>query len=584
MKNKIYKLVLWVALIMSVQTVWAGGKTCTAGFTYTIDYEVSSLTYQFTDVSSSTGQILSWDWNFGDGSSSGNKSPEHQYLTEGNYIVSLQIICNDGSSDVVVDTISVSNVAPPSCTAFFTSVADTSQAPYTYNFTDHSVSPNDTISSWAWDFGDGSTIMHTKNPMHQYLLIGNYSVILTIGTTNGCSVSYSDIVNVSAFIPACNASFTFSADSVTGNNTLIFFFDKSTAADPIIAWHWDFNDGDSAVVNNPVHIFPYEGIYDVVLTITSQSGCKSSTHYPIQVGNPQKYNMWGRVYIGNLTTDKCIALLYKEYNNGYIVPVDTVRMTSVNDTLGVYYFYQVLEGKHKIKVVLPESSDYDKLFAPTYFGDNLFWNTITPLNLNKDLALMNVNMKPIIQQFGSCFISGSIMKNNVPINYAGIQVLLLDASHNVHDYTFSDSQGHYQFEDVPIGNYLVYAEVTGLYALPAQIAFSSASDTLKNVNVHLSNKKTQVSIDQVLSKESRIDIKLFPNPVSEQLNIKVNGLHSTLKYQIVNSLGQLVGQGIIAQNSKLMSINMNDIESGFYILRLYSNNGELLRSKKFIHR
>ena len=584
MKNKIYKLVLWVALILSVQTVSAAGKNCTAGFTYTIDTEVSSLTYLFTDISSSNSQILSWSWDFGDGSNSVNQNPEHQYLLEGTYVVSLHIVCSDGSTDAAIDTIEVRNVMPPSCTAYFTSLADTSLSPYSYKFTDHSVSPNDTVTSWSWDFGDGTANVSNQNPVHQFSSTGSFTVTLNIGTSKGCSASYSDVVVVSNNLPACNASFTFSADSVTGNNTLIFFFDKSTAADPIVAWHWDFADGDSAVAQNPVHIFPYQGVYDVVLTITTQSGCSSSMHYPIQVGNPQKYNMWGRVYLGNLTTDKCIALLYKEYSNGYIVPIDTVRLTSVNDTLGVYYFYQILEGKHKIKVILPESSNYDKLYAPTYFGDNLFWNMTSSMNLFQDLSLMNVNMEPVVQQSGSCYISGAIMKNNVPINYAGVQVLLLDASHNVYAYTFSDSQGQYVFEDVPTGNYLVYAELTGLYALPAQIAFASATDTINNVNVHLTSKNAMVSIDQALVKDINLDLTLYPNPVNEQLNVRINQHDVVLKYEIVNSLGQLVAQGIVDRNTTLTHINMSEIKTGLYILRLFTADGEVIENKKFIRR
>ena len=584
MKNIFNKWVLLGVLFFGAQTAWAGGNNCTANFTYTVETEISSFTYQFTDMSSSVGQIVSWNWDFDDGFSSENQNPEHQYFTEGTYVVSLSILCSDGSSDIISDTIKVEEVVPPYCAASFTYTVDTSQASYSYQFTDHSVSPNDTITSWSWNFGDGSAIVHSQNPLHQYSSTGSYTVSLSISTISGCNSSFSDVVVASMTPPSCNAYFTYSADSVTGNNQLIFFFDQSTAADPIISWHWDFADGDSAVVKNPVHIFPSVGVYDVVLTIKTQNGCTSTVHYPIQVGNPQKYNLWGRVYLGNLTTDKCIALLYKEFNNGYILPIDTVRLTSVSDTLGVYYFYQILEGKHKVKILLPESSAYDKLYAPTYYGNNLFWNSSSVINLNQDLALMNVNMIPIVQQGGSCMISGSIMQNNTPIQYEGVQVLLLNSSHDVYAYTFTDNQGNYKFEDVPTGNYLIYAEVTGLYAIPAHISFISTHDTLSNVNIHLSTKNTFISIDPTINKEAAINIKLFPNPVDDYLNIRINGTHTDLNYYIINNLGQYINEGLIPTNASLFTIGVNHIKSGFYILKVYSKDNTLSSSKKFIRR
>jgi PKD repeat protein len=49
----------------------------------------------FTDQS--TGDIISWTWNFGDGSSSVEQNPTHNYQTSGIYTVSLTVIYTDGS-------------------------------------------------------------------------------------------------------------------------------------------------------------------------------------------------------------------------------------------------------------------------------------------------------------------------------------------------------------------------------------------------------------------------------------------------------------------------------------------------------
>jgi PKD repeat protein len=584
MRNKLLILIVGIILLFGSKSLLAGGNSCVAGFNYSIDTDVSYFTYLFHSTSSPSSTIVGYSWDFGDGGMSEQQNPEHQFLSAGIYIVSLTITCSDGSNDSFSDTLDVKQVAPSSCFANFSSKWDTLQANYTFQFTDHSVCPGDTIVSWIWDFGDGSSVLGVQHPQHQYISSNTYLVTLTIVTSQFCTSTYSDTVYASPNQPQCNADFLFFQDSSSGIQELINFYDYSCSCDSIVSYFWDFSDGDTSIAQDPVHIFPNPGVYDVSLSIQTVSGCSSSIHYPIQVGNPQKYNLWGRVYLGNLTTDQCVAMLYKEYNNGYIVPIDTVRLTSVNDTLGVYYFYQVLEGIHKVKVILPESSNYDGFYAPTYYGDNLFWNTTSLLNLNADLSLMNVNMQPVVQQSGNCQLGGSVVMNNSPVGQEGVQVLLLNNNFNVYAYTFTNTMGEYAFEDVPQGDYQVYAEVTGLYSTPAQISFSSASDTIGNVNVYLSKTNSMVSIDQDIEIDRFMTMMVFPNPAYNSISIRISQeLKQELKFQIYNNLGQLVDEGNIENRGHITSINIANLYSGLYLLKVFSKDGTFVAIKKFIH-
>jgi len=572
-------------LTLGGKSLIAGGTYCKAGFTYTVDTDISYYTYVFYDTSVTSSSIINWVWDFGDNVFSNKQNPEHQFLDEGTYIVKLSIECADGSTDTYIDTLLIKKIIPPSCTANFTAKLDSSQAIYTYQFTDHSVSPGDTIISWVWNFGDNSALVYTQHPQHQFANTGFYVVTLTVTTSQACSATYNDSLFISTLQPTCSADFSFSADSLTANPKLIYFSDQSSSASSIVSYHWDFSDGDSSNVKNPVHLFPNQGVFDVKLSIQTTNGCSSCTHYPIVVGNPQQYNFWGRVYLGSLTTDKCVALLYKEYNNGYIVPVDTVRLTSISDTLGVYYFYQVFEGKHKVKIILPESSNYDQQFAPTYFGDNLFWNYTSSINLTSDLSLLNVNMSPVVQQTGGCQITGSVFNNNTTISQKNIQVLLLDNVQEVYAYTFSDSLGQYSFNNIPQGNYQVYAEITGLYSIPAQVYFTSNFDTLNNVNVYLSKTNSTVNIDETPEDKAKLDLLLYPNPVDNKLNIRlISNNNSDFEYRIYNNLGQLVLQGLVKSSRYASSINTQHLNSGLYMLSIYSEKEDLILSKKFIHR
>lgn len=581
MKKILLTIFLTVLIFLGGNKVHAGEQGCTALFNYSIDHSVSSFTYLFSDQSSSLNPIISWDWNFGDSSISSFQNPEHQYLKAGVYAVSLRVTCNDGSFDVFTDTIKVVEVIPPTCTSYFTFSPD-SVSPMIIHFTDHSIATGDTVISWLWNFGDLSTGSTSQHPTHQFSNVGTYSVCLTINTSGGCSSIYYDSITISTGIPSCHASFTYKADSVSGNPNAIFFYDNSSASDPIISWKWHFGDGDSAYSQNPAHIYPHAGVYEVSLIIKTQNGCTSDIKYPIQVGNPQSYNMWGRVYLGIQTTDKCIAYLYKVFNNGYTIPVDTVKLTSVNDTLGVYYFYQILEGNHKVKVLLPENSDYDELYAPTYYTDNLFWKSSSTLSLFQDISLANVQMKPVSQNLGTGKVSGKVYRKGTTDPIKGVQVLLLGPSNQVNGYTFSDNLGEYSFDDVPTGAFSVYAEVTGLYSFPLQINIQPY-DTLDNVNITLNNTQAVTYIEEKEIEEETLVFNIYPNPVSNILHIDFEKPTSSVYYyQVFNNIGQLVFDGKISQFSEAKSLDMTSLKSGLYYIQVNAESGKSNVTMKFI--
>ncbi len=127
---------------------------------------------QFTDLSS--GNPTSWMWHFGDGSSSPLQSPVYTYLTPGVYTVMLTVSDETGiSGDSATQTITVQGSSTPVVADFKTEVTNGTNV----QFTD--LSSGFGITSWVWDFGDGSTSTE-RNPKHTYLKEGTYQVSLTV--------------------------------------------------------------------------------------------------------------------------------------------------------------------------------------------------------------------------------------------------------------------------------------------------------------------------------------------------------------------------------------------------------------------
>ena len=138
----------------------------------------SPLTIQFQDRS--TGNPTSWLWNFGDGSTSNEQNPLHVYtapILEG-YAVSLTINGPQGSaSKTSPDRVMVTKKPE----ARFISDIRSGVVPQTVQFTDQSTG---TITSWIWDFGDGTTSTE-RNPRHTYTESESYDISLTVTSNDG---------------------------------------------------------------------------------------------------------------------------------------------------------------------------------------------------------------------------------------------------------------------------------------------------------------------------------------------------------------------------------------------------------------
>lgn len=125
----------------------------------------------FTDES--TNNPTSWLWDFGDGNTSTEQDPDHQYAEPGTYTVCLTAT-NGAGSDIVCQDVAVA-FSPVAAFSF----SDNGDGSVT--FQDLSVFGP---TSWLWDFGDGNTSTE-QNPTHTYTTSGTYTVCLTATNDQG---------------------------------------------------------------------------------------------------------------------------------------------------------------------------------------------------------------------------------------------------------------------------------------------------------------------------------------------------------------------------------------------------------------
>ena len=237
-----------------------------------------SLQVYFVDRSTAgTSPITSWEWNFGDGSSSTDSSPSHTYASEGTYTVSLTVTSAHGSDTHEAANLIVVSAVTEAPIALFTASPTAGKAPLQVSFSDQSAAGTSSITSWQWNFGDGSTSTE-PNPMHTYSSEGTYTVSLTVTTADGTDTrTMTNLISVGEGVEPPIATFT--ATPTSGDAPLAVNFTDQSApgTSAITSWQWTFGDGSTSTEKNPAHTYTSEGMYTVSLTVTTADGTNSKT-------------------------------------------------------------------------------------------------------------------------------------------------------------------------------------------------------------------------------------------------------------------------------------------------------------------
>ena len=134
------------------------------------------------------------------------------------------------------------------------------------------------IASWSWDFGDGNSST-AMNPFHSYASSGSYPVKMVITDGFGCSDSVTKTILVQAE-PIANFG---STQVCFGNATSFTDSTILVGGGSIASWSWDFGDANTSTVQNPTNFYNSDGVYNVLLTVVTDSGCIDTTTIAIPV-------------------------------------------------------------------------------------------------------------------------------------------------------------------------------------------------------------------------------------------------------------------------------------------------------------
>jgi PKD repeat protein len=252
-------------------------------FTYTPTSPTTqdTVTFDATSADDPDGSITSYQWNFDEGTTATGQTVSHTFDDDGSYDVTVTTTDDDGATGSRTQAVQVRNVGPTAAVSFAPTSPDTSD---TIAFDGSGSSdPDGSITSYAWDFGDGTTATGS-DPSHSYGDDGSYAVTLTVTDDDGVTDIATTTLTVANRGPTASLTTSPSDPDTTDDVT----FDAGGSSDPdgsITSYQWDFGDGTTGTGQSTTHSFADNGSYTVSLTVTDDDGATDSTATTVQVDN-----------------------------------------------------------------------------------------------------------------------------------------------------------------------------------------------------------------------------------------------------------------------------------------------------------
>jgi PKD repeat protein len=246
-----------------------GDQPCKAGYMFVVNNTTNTV--QLADKSF---KATKWIWDYKDGKFDTIQNPSHQYAKPGIYEVCLATY--DKASNCqsrMCQVIPIGKIdSTKYCKAEYSYFVD--NASLQVSFKNESLGK---IVKGYWNLGDGF-FAYEENPVHKYTKAGLYHVCGSIVDSAGCQSEICKDIQVGAL--SCNADFNYFVDPSTQE---IKF--TNTDIGKNLKYFWDFGDGKSSVLANPVNKYVAKGLYKVGHTIIdSVSKCRSDKIIEIPIG------------------------------------------------------------------------------------------------------------------------------------------------------------------------------------------------------------------------------------------------------------------------------------------------------------
>lgn len=396
----------------------------------------------------------------------------------------------------------------------------------------------------------------------------------------GQNIPVSTTVNTTVYDGECDAAFNAIPDSLSSFPYLYHFTDISTGT--INNRSWDFGDGSASTEQNPSHQYESAGTYHVCLTISGTYGTGTcSDQFCLDITTLDYYSLGGLAYAGEYPLnnpvnvgDTGVASLYRIINSQAVFVEDHLFQE-----YGYFWFGYLFEGDYMIKIGLTQGSPNYRNYFTTYFGDEITWGKSDIVNVSSTNQFeAEIHLTPVKEVApGPGIIRGYVkfeqgtLYSMPPISQTN--VILYDKYYTPLEFTHPDASGYFEFQEIPYASYYLSADATGKTASTVLVTLSSGNPVVEGINLTVFGSNVNYITDQ--NKDAHFLVKIFPNPVRENLHLSYySDISAHTGFSVLDITGKelLNAVKVCNQGWNEITLPVNDLPPGIYLLRISPND------------
>jgi len=302
------------------------------------------------------------------------------------------------------------------------------------------------------------------------------------------------------------------------------------------------------------------------------------------------YNLSGRVYSTDGTTpieSGTVSMIFKDVNNHLFDFYETIAIQS-----GGYFKFSDMPNSNFLVYADPNTTNYP-YHVPTYYGDKIYWQDATIMNLNTD-TIININLRNDslqLQTPGNGQITGQITaftyQKSMSVKADKIKVVLEeDPGGATKAHATVDDSGNYSIPNLNVGSYKVHVEIPGLIMTSIyNVEITTDSLIKEHLNYYYDTltifKNVYYGINPVFVDHNR-QVEAMPNPFVDEINFVFSGdRFKTYQIEIYDLCGKLIYS---TSGNYCSKVNISNIttKQGFYLYKVILDNklssaGKLIR-------
>ena len=538
---------------------------CNADFSV-IENPRNPLEYAFFARQYSEG--LEYEWTLNEEFISADSAFSHVFDDSGLYELSLTIYNLNQESCTSSKTLEVA-LEQTECTVEYENLSDSTIIIYPHL--------TNTDSAYSIDFGDGTIVNEmvsedTAIPSvsHTYTRSGHYLVLYKVYSEGGGTCEKVLEISIDLEEPFLCDFYV----ETQGKDMVLY-----TEVPQVYSWYYaDYGDGtvtDTVFVNEdgPItiqlaHSYTDPGVYRVCLNKASSAFgviCEECQEVAIeQANNPDSLYIVGSLFADLIPVEGGMVELYRKEEQ------DWLKVDETDTEQGYFKFEDLEKGEYLMHA--RGNEDIHFAFIPTYFVNGISWRDAYHLELENSAVDVKITLirAEALNLEGDGRLQGRIA--NAAEDLQPTVILLQDLiSKRVLQWTVSDHDHGFEFDELPFGRYQITMEKPG-------DSFVKAFELTENTPEILDFEMNPGVVSSTEEELSGVLLKVFPTRVQQQLQIQNTSYRNeSLRVEILSTTGKRVLLNQIELGAaEQKPLDLAGIQSGLFFIRIQDESGRVM--------